>query len=227
MIRDENIEWLQKKIYIPYISWTSMSQVKATPTGLGSWGAAATTMATAGPVANFGAVPLVAADVYNHLLMIPYDLDRTKAARFRIAWSATAGAQAQTFTLVYGLYNHPARALRASGASTTPGATATASAITTPATALDTVIPATTSSGANFLEWTDVGIINRNTLTDQAYFIGLKMTITATAGTAVWFGMEMQYSPRKTIGPRRNILGGKRVDDHLGVQWTDGRQEGL
>lgn len=233
MIRDFNVEWLQKKIYIPIGSWSGTSQIKATPTGLGSWGAAATTQMQAGAIGNYGAMPLVAADAHNHLMMIPYDLDRRKQVRFRLLWSATTAAQAQTFTLTYALHNLPSGALRASvgSASATPGATATG-IITAAASALDTPIPATTSTGVNLLELTDVGIINAGSaaatpLTDQSYIIGIKVVITATAGTAVLYGIEMQYTQRKTAGPRRNLRGGVRLDDHLGTKWTDNRQEGV
>jgi hypothetical protein len=42
-------------------------------------------------------------------------------------------------------------------------------------------------------------------------------------------GLEIRYTPRLTAGPRRNLLGGKRltVTSPAGVQWASTTQEAL
>jgi hypothetical protein len=207
MIRDFNIEWLEKKIYIPAQSF--QSQVSGAFIGDGTSAFA--------EISSFdvtGALLASTGTGINHIMMVPYDLDRNHAIRFRVWWSnSTTDGDIETPTLVY-------KALTAGDA------------MIDAATALDTVIPAYTfNATANAMEVTDFGAIKRGTLADKTEALILKLTLTfntASNSEISLMGLEMRYTPRKTAGPRRNILGGRRMKDTapLGVI-LNVKQEGL
>src|SRR6266851_7827049 len=141
--------------------------------------------------------PLIATTggAVNHCLRVPYDLDRTKAIRFRVWWTINVtDADVETPVLTYA-------AIKAGAV------------IADAATALDTVIPAYTFNGtANAAEVTGFGVIKKGTLIDTTEFLQLKIATTfntASASEISYLGLEIRYTPRKTVGPRRNLIGGR------------------
>lgn len=245
MITDSNVWWLQKKIYIPANAFSGMVNVAqpaayAQNTGIGTIGSTTEKM-TAFNSTSTGALVIVNNAQLAHMFMVPYDLDRRKAIRFRIHCSNGTASSTNTWVLKYQDWRHPVRGLVAGvgTTNTTPGATTLGTTAGTPAAyadatvALDTAIPAhTTSSTANAWEITDIGQINAgssaaNPLTDQSYMLSLLITIAAISNTPLFLGLEVQYSTRKTASPVRNRRGGIRLDDHLGTRWQDGKQEGV
>jgi hypothetical protein len=208
MIRDFNIEWLEKSIYIP----AQLFQSQITGAFIGDGTPVFAEIAAADVTA-----PLLASTGtgINHIMRVPYDLDRNHAVRFRV-WTSIniADQDVETFTILYS-------ALKAGGT------------IIDAATALDTVVPAYTfSANINSAEVTSFGAIKRGTLLDTTEFLALKVTLTfntASNSEVSILGLEMRYTPRRTIGTRRNIVGGKRLDPTrpLGVIWQGTAQEGL
>jgi hypothetical protein len=74
-------------------------------------------------------------------------------------------------------------------------------------------------------------VINRNKLPNTTAFLGLSVATTmdhASANEISIMGLEIRFTPRRTVGPRRNILGGRRLNTTypLGVQLHTS-QEGL
>jgi hypothetical protein len=208
LIRDFNIEWLEKSVYIP--ASTFQSQITGAFIGDGTpvFAEIAAADVTAPLLASTGTG-------LNHIMRIPYDVDRNHAIRFRVWWSNnTTDADVETPVLVY-------KALANGGV------------VIDAATALDTVIPATTfAATADTVTASGFGVIKRGTLADTSEFLILKVTCTfntASNSELSIYGLEMRYTPRKTAGPRRNIVGGRRLDvtKPLGVIWQNTAQEGL
>jgi len=167
-----------------------------------------------------------------HAWMTPYDLDITKDVSFRIHWTNGTTASANVWGLTYALLIAPANS-DSSTSLTSIGSTNLGAIPPATYNALDIAIPSATSSGANNWEITDMGHIKApahggaNPLTTRTYGLSLKINLTTLANTPALLGLEIRYSNRKMIGQRRNILGGKRLMEPLGVQWTATRQEGL
>lgn len=217
MIRDFNIESLEKRVWIP--SWTFQTWAKITPgTNDGINGAGAGTPETISEIGTSGiAVPRAGAagDEWMHAWMAPWDLDIKKQIRFRVWWtSSSTDADTPLWKVFY-------------------SALAEDGAIIQPATALDTVIATDTAlTTANSLQGTEIGVINRNTLADTVYFLNLTVEADNLGGASAnelgFYGLEVRYTPRRTAGPRRNILGGRRLvtTRPLGVQLASA-QEGL
>lgn len=142
-------------------------------------------------------------------------VDRKKQIRFRVWWSKNStDADAETATVLY-----------------TPIVAGT-TVIAAPATALSTAIPSYTFTAvADTMEVTDFGIIARSTLPDTTagLLIDVASTMTnASANEISIHGLEIRYTRRNTAGPRRNVLGGRRLDVSypLGVRLATS-QEGL
>ena len=142
----------------------------------------------------------------------------TKQIRFRVIWTQSATTDTDTIDWIV-LY--------------TPIILET-TVLIDPATALSTAITlADASSGvAAVLQGTAFGVINRNTLADTTEYLAVSVEADAigtfTADEPFFVGLEMRYTPRRMAGPRRNILGGRRlsVTRPLGVQLASA-QEGL
>lgn len=222
MIRDFNLEYLQKRIYIPVFNMSGVYQAVAAGVLFRSQ-QSATSLAAAVAASLVGKLGIAAQnDGASHQLMIPYDLDITKQLRFRVHFTQTAVSGTVTWQILY---------LPLIGAiSGTAGATV----IAAPATALNTVIPALSGTVvASDYRVSDFGIINRNVLPDTTLGMVLALTCTDAAPVAGLglIGLELLYTPRKMAGIRRNIQGGRRLTTSrpLGVQLVTGSQgqEGL
>lgn len=210
MIRDFNIEWLEARKLVlaqefqTYVTGAGVAAGDPVFTEIGSTGI------TAGSVAAAG-------DTWSTILPL-YDVDITKQIRFRVIWTQTSTTVTDTIDWIV-LY--------------TPLILET-TVLIDPATALSTVITlADASSGtAAVLQGTAFGVINRNTLADTTEYLAVSVEAdgigTFSADEPKFVGLEMRYTPRRTAGPRRNILGGRRLDvtRPLGVKLATG-QEGL
>lgn len=229
MIRDFNVEWLRKRIYIPITAFTGMGYGAGGYAG--SMGAGNDVLVSVNST-GIAALPFAAnTDFVYHAFMTPYDVDRTKAIDFRVHWSNGTTATSIQWILTYALMAAPVNCdlVSTGGTATSPGPTNLGAIPTTSgvATALDTVLPASSSTGANRWEITDYGTLKKNTLTGDSYGLVFKLGITTVTATPSVLGLEMRYTPRRMAGPRRNLIGGRRLQNPLGVQWTQSKQEGL
>jgi hypothetical protein len=208
MIRDYNVEWLEEIEYLP----AQVFQTYVTGAGIAAGVPVFQEIGTAG---ISGIQINQAADSIATFWHMGNHVDTSKQIRFRV-WLSKIGtdADAETVTVLY----KPVIA----GTST----------IVVPTTALSTAIPAFTFAGvADVAEVTGFGIINRNTLasTTAGLLLDVASTMTnASADEISILGLEIRYTPRRTAGPRRNILGARRlnVTYPAGVQLASS-QEGL
>lgn len=207
MIRDFNIEWKEVRKLI------LAQEFQTFVTGAG--------VAAGDPVfqeinsSGITGIQVAAASDAIATIVSLDEVDITKQIRFRaLVSSSSTDADAETFTVTY-----------------TPLIAGT-TVLIAPATALSTAIPAFTfGTTANVPTFTDFGILNRNTLADTVFAlsVGLASTMTNASTTEIsLLGLEMRYTPRRTAGPRRNILGGRRLvtTRPSGVQLASA-QEGL
>jgi hypothetical protein len=204
MIRDMNVTWLEKRVWLP-VAGIALSET-TTPTVFRTWVSSSSITAQVASSRVTNVVLTAQNDGLGWGMMVPYDLDITKQVRFRVHFTQTADSGTVTFALAY-----------------TPIIAGT-TVIAVGGTALDTVIPAYTTALATDNVWlvTDFGIIKRNTLPDTTDALTLLLTCTdatPNAGLGV-LGLEMRYTPRRTQGQERNLLGGKRLVTNrpLGVQ---------
>src|SRR3990172_1886257 len=220
MIRDYNIEHLEKRV------WIGAQEFQTWAGAIVGVGAGAPHLIEVS-LFGFGGAPVPPADTVTHVMMTPYDLDRTKQVRFRVWWTqtSTTATDAATFILLYTSIVE---------SDNVAGTLTTGTTLVDPATALDTVIPALDlSTGVAYqAQATGFGIINRNTFTDTSALLAISVELDAvttfTDDEPVFLGLEMRYTPRITAGPRRNILGGRRLvaGYPLGVR-LHATQEGL
>ena len=210
MIRDFNIEWLEERRLI----LAQEFQTYVTAAGVG---AGAPVFVEIGATGITGGLVGAAADTWATLVPI-YDVDITKQIRFRVIWTQTSTTATDSITWLIKY---------------TPIVLET-TVLIDPATALDTAITALdlSSGTASVIQGTSFGIINRNTLADTTEYLAVSVEAddigTFSADEAIFVGLEMRYTPRRTAGPRRNILGGRRLSTTrpLGVQLHTS-QEGL
>lgn len=195
MIRDMNVTWLEKRVWLP-IAGLAIGET-VTPTVFRTWVSAASATGQIAASRVTGIAIAATNDGAGFGMMVPYDLDITKQVRFRVHFTQTADSGTVTWDLKY-----------------TPIIAGT-TVISVGATALSTVIPAYTTALATDNVWlvSDFGVINRNTIpdtTDAMTFLLLCTDGAPNAGLSI-LGLEMRYTPRKTQGQERNLLGGKRL----------------
>lgn len=213
MIRDFNIEWLEKRVWLP-VAGLMLAEGITGPQALQTWVSATSKTRQVGTSAVTALATTAQNDGGSMAMLAPYDLDINHKIRFRVHFTQTADTGTVTWALTY----KPIIA----GTST----------IAAPATALDVVIPAYTTALATDDVWlvTDFGEIARKTLLDTTDGLLLKLICTDAIPNAALalLGLEMRYTPRRTAGPRRNIIGGRRMVTirPLGVQLAPA-QEGL
>ena len=211
MIRDHNIEYLEKRIYIP---GSEFQTVVITPPSGGATDTGGSVGADTGaPVTQeIGTSGIVgwqvgaAGDMFAHFFMVPYDLDSQRQIRFRVWWtqSSTTATDSITWIVTY------------------TAITAETTALVTPVTALDTAITALDlSSGvANVVQATDYGIIAAQTLGDSVDALALRVEADAigtfSANEPSFLGLEITYTPRMTAG-NRALRTGRRLSTSLGT----------
>ena len=188
-VQDIGIDWLEKRIWLP----AQRAQTYITGAGV----------AAGDPlfqeISTFGLTGIALAadgDAIAYLEQAPYDLDTRHQVRVRVIWSTSStDVDTPLFTVTY-------------------SALASAAAIVAPATALTTDIVASTAPGAaNTIEATSWGIIAKNTISDTALWLNWLVTCTTISGSAnelSLLGLEIRYSPRKTLGPPKT-RGGWRL----------------
>jgi len=212
MIRDKNVEWLEKRIYVP--AWGFQTWKIVGPSGgatdLGGAdgaGAGAPVMSEISTFGFTGGLIGAAGDVFAHVMMVPYDLDRSKQVRCRVWWTQTQGVTTDIMTWL----------IRYS-------ALAEDGLLIEPATALDTVVPTDASSDDPLaVQATDFGVINKNIIAASAAFLNWYVEAdvigTFSADEVSFLGLEIRYTPRKMSGPEKNLRGGRRLTTNspLGV----------
>lgn len=199
MIRDKNMEWLEKRIFIPFQG----AQAQVTGAFIAAGAAVFQEISTF----DISGVQInQAADAAGHVMMIPYDLDIGWQTRVRV-WltSSSTDGDTETVTVLY----------KALGRGT---------ALAAAATALDTAIPAYTfSTTAYALGVTDYGIINASTFTTSTECLvwNVASTMTNAAANEIsLIGLELCYTPRKLGGPQRNLRAGRRLAASGGMDVT-------
>ena len=184
MIRDRNIEWKSKRLFLPSpgIGWDA--------TGLVGRHTGAPTTGELGAL-GFGAITFNAlGDEYVQMIPLPRDLDVEHPVYFRVYWTTDGATAADTsqFILTY--------ADIAAGEEFTAADTALNTAIAT-----DTYGTAT----ALILAITEWGKVNASTFTEGDMLV-LETELNATdvdvASTELVFflGLEMEYTPKATSG---------------------------
>ena len=195
MIRDKNLDYLEKRVYIPVQDF----QTFVTGAGISAGNPVMQEVSTFGVT---GAQINQAADSMSHVMMIPYDLDVTWQLRVRV-WSccSSTDADVETWTV---LYKPLGRGTALAGA----------------ATALSTAIPASTwSTTAYGLDISDFGIINANTLTTAHELILWDVAGTMTNSSAneiSLLGLEVLYTPRQ-LGGTYNARAARRLTATAGL----------
>lgn len=183
MIRDRNIEWKSKRIFLPTVG------ISETATGLAGMGTGDPVTTELGSL-GYGAVKFeLDGDEYVHVLPLPRDLDTDHPIYFRIYWT-TAGTETTDtaqFILTY-------------------ADIAAGEELTAADTALSTVIATDTfgSGTALTLAITEWGKLNAGTLTAGDLLI-LETEINATDVTIAsdfiyYLGLEIEYTPYATKG---------------------------
>ena len=189
MIRDRNIEWKRKRVFLHPLQgggWNAGSGA-ATIVGLHTGDPVFAELSTFG----FGAVRFEAeGDEWVQLWQLPKDVDVDKPIYFRVVWSSesTTAADKATFILTY-------------------KAVADGETLAAANTALDTPIPQDTwgATSAFTVARTDWGKINGGTLSEGDLLV-LETEIDSTDVTIgseyIYFlGLEVEYTPKKTFGP--------------------------
>lgn len=210
MIRDFNIEWKEVKKLI----LAQEFQTYVTGAGIGAGAPVFAEIAASG-ISGF---QINAAGDTAATLIDLQEVDITKQIRFRLIWTQSSTTATDTVDWII-LY--------------TPIVLGT-TVLIDPATALDTVVPlANASSGvASVLQASGFGVINRNKIPNTAEYLAVSIEADAigtfSADEVYLMGLEVRYTPRRTAGPRRNILGGRRLHTSYpgGVQLA-AAQEGL
>ena len=206
MIKDKNVAWLEKKVYIP--AWMFQTFRTIGPSGgatdLGGIdgtdvGAPVMTEIGASGITGLeiGAAGDMVATVWD-----PYEVDIRKALRFRVVWTQTSVTATDTidWILTY---------LAINAAETT--------ALVTPVTALTTPIPlGDASSGvAARVQWSDFGQVAGNTLVNTTELLAFRVEADAigtfSANEPLFLGLEIRYTPRRCQGPERNLRGAHRL----------------
>lgn len=205
-IRDKNVEWLEKKVYLP--AWAFQTFRTVGPSGgatdVGGIEGADTGAPVMTEIGSTGIVGLEigAAGDMTATLWNPYEVDIGKQMRFRVAWTQTSVTATDTVDWIVTYL---------------PVLADESTTLVTPVTALSTAIPlGDASSGvAAVVQWSDFGILNRATLASTTEFIALRVEADAigtfSANEVLFLGLEIRYTPRRTGGPERNIRPGRRL----------------
>jgi len=184
MIRDRNVEWRSKRLFLPV-----GGDLGYTATGLVGWHTGAPVFAELSTL-GYGAVKFeLASDEYVQVLPLPRDVDVDHPVYFRVYWSteSTEATDTAEFILTY-------------------ADIAAGEEMTAADTALNTVIATDTwgTATAFTLAITEWGKINASTLSNGDLMV-LETEINATDATIAsefiyFLGLEMEYTPRVTVG---------------------------
>lgn len=210
MIRDFNIEWLvQRKVLL-----AQAFQTYVTGAGVAAGDPVFQEIGTTG----ISGIQIAAAGDMVATIWDPADVDIRKKMRFRVIYTQSSTTVTDTVDWIV----------------TYTPLILEATVIIAPVTALSTAITlADASSGvANTIQASDWGTLNAATLADTVRLVSLNVEAdgigTYSANEVSMLGLEIEYTPRLTAGTRRNILGGRRLNETrpLGVQLATTGQEG-
>jgi len=200
LLRDKQVDWLEKRIYLPLQAF----QTFVTGAGVSDGDPVNQEISSFGFV---GGQVNAAGDAWAHVMMVPYDLDRSRQVRVRV-WFTSSSSDDDTPTWLV-----------------TYSALAEGGALVAPVTALDTVVAAyATAITANTVIATAFGVILRNTIGTTAAFLNWKVECDAVGGASAnelsFLGLELRYTPRKMSGQEKNLRAGRRLltEGPLGVQ---------
>ena len=178
MIRDSNVDWMRKRLWVPAQGGLNTMITATGPTGAGTGAAPWVEVSTF----DFSGIDCDNTDVYGFAFKLPYDVDPKYNLGFRWCYTSGETAASNIFT-----------------ATTLVDIKANGAALVAATTALDTVVAAHTHPNIAFaLNWTARGIKNKNFATREqieagAFLVG-KATIALTGlATAVLLGLEMDY----------------------------------
>jgi hypothetical protein len=189
VIRDRNIEWLRKPLYIDWKQFTGIDGVEGTGH---KFATLATGTAVAQDINSLGIAGLLmdtANDLHFHETRVPWDMDPEDEVGFVVFWTSGSSTTADTidFKVTFDII-------------------ATGAAYAAPSTALDTVVAQDTVTGAYHNQQTARGIKNAGFTTRAVIAAGAKMVIGVeldafAAGLdedKFFVGLEIDYKLRMT-----------------------------
>lgn len=183
---DKCFEWRPGRLYIPVSTFTGWIGAAGVSVGAGAGAPVQQEISTFGVVA---CLMDTAADVLDHCLRLPGDVDLKRDIKFRVDW--TSGSATTADTIDWKVFY---RAI-------VPDTTTIAAA----ATALDTVIAQDLVIGAYTWQRTAYGILKGGTLgqTVEALMLQVELDAFAAGLTEDKFllGLEMTYTPKRLRGP--------------------------
>jgi hypothetical protein len=180
MIRDRNIEWKKKRLFIPVTEFSGLGHSAF----LGAGDVVLAELSTLG----IGAARLEdLTDKILHAMNLPHDVDVTQPIYARVHWTSDSAAAEDTATMKV-QYK----------------AIADQEALAAPDTALDTVIAADTLGGQLYLCKSPWGTINANKIAKDdlvVFEVSCSATDATIASEYIYvLGLELEYSPAKTAG---------------------------
>lgn len=183
---DKQFVWRPGRRYIPVSEFTGWLGAAGVSAGAGAGAPVQQEISTFGVV---GCLMDTAADVLDHHLRLPGDVDLKRDIKFRVDWTSGSATTADTIDWkVFYKFIIP---------DTTTIATAT--------TALDTVIAQDTVAGAYIWQSTAYGILKGGTLTQNVEVLMLQVELDAFAAGLTedkfLLGLEMTYTPKRLRGP--------------------------
>lgn len=178
MIRDRNIDWARKRVFV---GANCLATLISSATGPITADAGASTVAEIGTSGIGGIKCTATGDIAQDFFPVPVDMDVSKKTYWRVWWTSDTAATTKTFTATMKYKN-----------------IGTGTAIAVGATALNTAIASDTSPGANKLAKTAWGVMNANKLTEGG-FVSVKLQAAGTCATkTLWIiGYEYEYTPLK------------------------------
>ena len=183
MIKDKNVSWARKRLYIPAQAMAGSGTAATGPAHLHTGGV------TLNEISTFGLAAArleASSDVIVDARPLPVDFDIDYPMYLRIYWSTDSATTTDGVTLRI-RYN-----AKTDGEVLTDGAVST----------LDTAITEDTVAGQYYLHKTAWGVINADTFADGDLFI-MEIMCTATDVTIASeyvfiLGYEMEYTPKRT-----------------------------
>mgnify|MGYP001558971881 FL=1 len=183
---DKCFEWRPKSVFIPSVNFSGFIESTGTTVGASTGAPVIQEISTLG----MAAVKMdTAADVIDHLMMLPRDLDLKKPIKFRVHW--TSGSATTADTIDWKVF--------------VKGFVPDVTTIIEAATALTTVIAQDTVAGAYIYQTTAYGTLLGGTLAQniEALAVSVEMDAFAAGLTEDKFllGLEIVYSPKLLRGP--------------------------
>jgi len=187
-ISDRAFSWRPGHIYIPAASFSGLDYETTSATDIKSIDSQAANTTSIGEVSTFGITGLTmttATDRVNHLMKLPFDMDRQKHIYISCDWAAntTSTSEAVTWLVTYKVLQANVTTLAAAG------------------TALDKVIgsdPHPVATAYTYCQSPE-GVIKAGTLTPAVDGViwRVEMNTEDLSGSVIFLGLNIRYSPRK------------------------------